>query len=409
MKDKKNALIVEDEPEHLKNFKDLLKGMGFNCETAVNGREAIEEARLLKPLVIMLDLTLPDMDGTEVCRLIKNDPEIEDTIVIMLTDRSVSDETIMKVFEAGATDCFFKTLSKMTSKVRLMNLLKAQIQTEQLMRQKAELEEANRHLQKLLKEREELEEHLKIYNEQLEATIKKKVNEALEAQSKISYLDTKSTNLEQALRDKETLLKEVHHRVKNNLQIISSLLSLQMNTITDKKVLDTFKDSVNRIKSMALVHEKLYQSSDLSTLNAREYFDELITNLVQSFESSSLGEIRTRLDIRVEGFDVDMMISCSLIVCELVSNAMKYAFPDGRKGEIGLYFDYKDGEYILTYWDNGIGLPPDEELKKRRSMGWQLINDLAKRKLHGRLEIDRSKGTKITITFRPVKQATTLK
>ena len=409
MRDKNTALIVDDEPEHLKNFKDLLKGMGFRCETAVNGKEALEEARLLKPLIVMLDLTLPDMEGTEVCRLIKEDPELSDTIVIILTDRFVSDETITKVFEAGATDCFFKTLSRMTGKVRLMNILKMQIQTEHLLRQKAELEQANLHLQKLLKEREELEEHLKLYNEKLEATIQKKVQEALEAQSRISYLDTKSTTLEQALRDKETLLKEVHHRVKNNLQIISSLLSLQMNTINDPKVLDTFKDSVNRIKSMALVHEKLYQSSDLSTLNAREYFDELITNIVQSFESNILGEIRTKLDIRVEGFDVDMMISCSLIVCELVSNAMKYAFSDGRKGEIGLYFDYKGGEYILTYWDNGIGLPPDEELKKRRSMGWQLINDLAKRKLHGRLEIDRSKGTKITITFRPVKQATTLK
>jgi two-component sensor histidine kinase len=222
----------------------------------------------------------------------------------------------------------------------------------------------------------------------------------MEATAHIGLQGKKTKELQDALKDKETLLKEVHHRVKNNLQIISSLLSLQMNTIDDMKVMNIFRDSVNRIRSMALVHEKLYQSSDISKLDVGDYFNDLAADILQSYELRSYEGARITLDIGVDTLDIDLMIPCGLVVCDLVSNAIKHAFPDHRKGELHIGFNHtQEGKFLLVVSDNGVGMPEDSAIKEKRSLGWQLVQDLVKRKLHGTIEVDRNKGTKFTITF----------
>ena len=208
------------------------------------------------------------------------------------------------------------------------------------------------------------------------------------------------------------MLKEIHHRVKNNLQIINSMLNLQLPYIKDKQAIETFKESQNRIYTMALIHEKLYQSESLARIDLTEYIQSLTTHL---FISYGVSERVIKLNMQVEKnikLDVDKVIPCALIINELVSNSLKYAFPDLRKRteevraqEIGeILVDFRrtdDHTLMLTVGDNGIGLPEGLEIQKCESLGLRLVNVLVKQ-LKGNVLFSRpdaGDGTECTITF----------
>jgi two-component sensor histidine kinase/CheY-like chemotaxis protein len=200
-----------------------------------------------------------------------------------------------------------------------------------------------------------------------------------------------------ALNEKEVLLKEIHHRVKNNLQIISSLLKLQSRNVTDKQTSDLFMESQNRIRSMALIHEKLYQSSDLTNIDFKGYVSDLVTNLFQSYGANT-GKVALKKEIDDISLGIELAIPCGLIINELVSNAMKYAFPNGKKGEIKVSLHlFEENDIQLTVSDNGIGIPKDFRLENAESLGLHLVNILAEDQLKGEIELDRSKGTKFSI------------
>src|SRR5690606_5539207 len=155
---------------------------------------------------------------------------------------------------------------------------------------------------------------------------------------------------------KEVLLREIHHRVKNNLQIISSMLNLQTNYITDQKSLSIFEESRNRVRSMALIHEKLYQNKSLSSLNIKEYIIELVNNLMSSYRTNT--RVSTVMNISDLFINTDTAIPLGLIINEIVSNSLKYAFPDGRTGKITLKLEsHRNDEYRMIVEDDGIGLP----------------------------------------------------
>ena len=207
--------------------------------------------------------------------------------------------------------------------------------------------------------------------------------------------------IEISLKEKETLLKEIHHRVKNNLQIVSSLLDYHTRYINDKTVIDIFKESQNRIASMSLVHEKLYQSRDLAKIPFEEYINDLVSNIFQSYVVG-----KTRLNINIEDvqLDIDYAIPCGLIINELVTNSLKYAFPDGREGEIRIVLRRADKDmYELVIGDNGVGLPEDLDFKKTDSLGMHLVTILAENQLHGEINLNRNSGTEFQIKFRGIK------
>ena len=205
--------------------------------------------------------------------------------------------------------------------------------------------------------------------------------------------------IQASLREKEVLLKEIHHRVKNNLQIIASLLDLQSESLTDPQYLPIFQDSQHRIRSMALIHEHLYQSEDLAQIDFAQYIQELVYSLFSSYEPSVSG-ITLKLDIDATFLDIDTAIPCGLILNELVSNSLKHAFPDGRSGEIciGLHLDQ---EKQLTLWirDNGVGFPKGVDFRKTESLGLQLVCTLTTQ-LKGTITLDSSRGTAFQITFK---------
>lgn len=199
-----------------------------------------------------------------------------------------------------------------------------------------------------------------------------------------------------SLKEKEVMLKEIHHRVKNNMQIVSSLLNLQLDHLQDETARNLFIESQNRIASMALVHEKLYQSNDLSRIDFTDYLSDLTENL-----AAILGAHTRNISFVLKSADVhlgiDTAIPCGLIINELVSNAYKHGFPKGGPGQVTLSLEaLADGHLQLEVADNGRGIPPDLDLRKTKSLGMQLVHTLVQQ-LRGTLEVKRENGTRFTI------------
>jgi two-component sensor histidine kinase len=193
------------------------------------------------------------------------------------------------------------------------------------------------------------------------------------------------------------LLKEVYHRVKNNLQVVSSLLNLQAGNVTDETTLELLKQSADRIKAMALLHEKLYQSKDLARIDFNEYIHSLVDHLLFSYGGQS-GKVNISMRIDEVFFDVDTAIPCGLIVNELLSNALQHAFPGDRHGEIDITFTQDQGKFILVIADNGIGLPAGLDYQKSTSLGLQLVVTLSNQ-LNGQMTLEQTGGSTFTLQF----------
>ena len=205
--------------------------------------------------------------------------------------------------------------------------------------------------------------------------------------------------IRKTLKEKEMLLKEIHHRVKNNLQVISSLLRLQARNTQDRKTQEMFQESQNRIQSMALIHEKLHRSRDLNKIDFAEYIRDLANDLVHLFRTHS-GLVALEVDA-ADGVSlgIDAAIPCGLIVNELISNSLKHAFPDGMDGKIRVEIHSRpDREMTMVVGDNGVGFPKDMDFRNTETLGMQLVNSLTAQ-LGGRIELHVNGGTEFKITF----------
>ncbi len=201
-----------------------------------------------------------------------------------------------------------------------------------------------------------------------------------------------------ALREKEALLKEIHHRVKNNLQVVSSLLGLQSRVIADPETRKMFLESQNRVHSMALLHESLYQSHSLSQVDFPEYIRQLAAHLFHSYGVGA-ERIHLRTDLDRMLLNLDAAVPCGLIINELISNSLKYAFPDGRGGEIRIELrEMSDRTARLIVADNGIGLRADVDWMTTRSLGLRLVRSLADQ-LGAKLEVNSAEGTEVRLAF----------
>jgi PAS domain S-box-containing protein len=204
--------------------------------------------------------------------------------------------------------------------------------------------------------------------------------------------------IKKSLEEKDVLLKEIHHRVKNNMTVIYSLLKLQAKHIKDEQDREMFNESMSRIKSMALIHEKLYRSEDLAKIIFSEYIKDMIDSIFVSYRLSSR-KVTLKKDIERITLGIDDAIPCGLIVNELLSNSLKYAFPEGRDGEIRVILRTNNKDKIeLMIGDNGIGMPEGLDFRKPDSLGLNLVNALV-RQLEGNIELCREKGTEFQITF----------
>ena len=200
-----------------------------------------------------------------------------------------------------------------------------------------------------------------------------------------------------SLKEKELLLREIHHRVKNSLQLISSLLSLQASEIDDEEIISRYKESENRIHTIALIHESLYQSTNISNINFRNYLEILIEDIINSY-SVNTNKIKTILKLRNYNLGIETAIPLGLIINELVSNSLKHAFNGYDKGEIQISLEKNNDTYTLTVKDNGIGLPEGFNFEETSSLGILLINSLVNQ-LEGNMKVEVNGGTLVIINF----------
>ena len=206
--------------------------------------------------------------------------------------------------------------------------------------------------------------------------------------------------LKNSLKEKEMLLKEIHHRVKNNLMIISSLLSLQSDYIKDKASKNIFIESQNRARSMALIHEKLYQSTDLKSINFGDYIRNLTSELFYTYR---VGDVKVKLVYNIEdlNLDINTAIPLGLIANELITNSLKYAFLDGDDGIVNIEFRKEDHTYLFIIKDNGVGLPEGFDFQNLDSLGLQLVNSLSEQ-IDAEIELNTDNGTEFKIKFKEI-------
>lgn len=208
--------------------------------------------------------------------------------------------------------------------------------------------------------------------------------------------------IKSSLKEKEMLLQEIHHRVKNNLQVISSLLRLQSRYIKDQEAIDIFKETQNRVRSIAILHEKLYQSDDLAKIKFDEYVKILAEDLLYFYELDE-GNIKMIIDIEDVSLNIETAIPCGLIIDEIVANSLKYAFPNEREGIIKIELHSDDyNQFNLMIRDNGVGMPQEFDPEKADTFGMQLIKYLTKQ-LKATIELDKNNGTKYNLKFNELK------
>ncbi len=217
-----------------------------------------------------------------------------------------------------------------------------------------------------------------------------------QAQQEIAERILAEEQLKASLAEKEVLLKEIHHRVKNNLQVISSLLNVQSMYVNDEETLRMLQDSRHRVRSMALVHERLYQAEDLARVDFAEYVRSLASYLIRSYGVAS--SVKLCVDVSDVSLSVDIAIPCGLILNELISNSFKHAFPNQRPGQINVSFKNHDGELVLIVRDNGIGVPEGVDFRNTESLGLRLVSTLVAQ-LEGSIELATTHGTEFRIKF----------
>ena len=368
------VLCVDDETAILNALRAFLIDTGYRVTLATNGQEALDRFAPGKFDILLLDLRMPGMNGLDVLSAIKAlDPEMP-VIVVSGTGRI---EDVIEALRLGAWDFLTKPIEDM-----------------------AVLEHA---IQKCL-ERSRLLRENRRYRENLESLVQERTrslqttNALLQAQ--ITERLSAETALKASLLEKEVLLKEVHHRVKNNLHIISSLLSLQAVKTDDPASSDALRESQNRVRTMALVHEKLYRTKNLASIDFAEYIRELATFLLQSY-SQTHHNITLRFDCRPLALPVDAAIPCGLLVNELISNCLKHAFSHQSTGVLEVGLSQNGGLVTLLIRDNGKGLPPGIDLDAVVSLGLQLVSHLT-RQLGGTMDVVRHAGTAFNLRF-PVK------
>ncbi len=347
MDTEERILIVDDDEGSCRSLSLILRKMGYEIETAGTGQEALDKMQKNCFNIGLLDIKLPDMEGTELLASLKElNPDMG---VIMVTGYASVENAVLALNE-GASGYITKPVNMDDLLARLRELC-----------EKKHLVEAKRRA---------------------------------EAKLKIS------------LEEKGLLLKEIHHRVKNNMQIIYGLLNLQSGHIKNKNVLEMIKETQCRVKSIALVHERLYQSKNLAEIEFGGYLERLVSGL---FHSYGIGPDSIKCEINAGKIllDINTAIPCGLIINELVSNALKYAFPDNQGGDgkeqlrgklqIKMSSD-KDNTFNLIVSDNGIGFPEDLDFKNTKSLGLQIVNTLVEQ-LEGSIKLQKKNGTSFRIKF----------
>lgn len=343
MNEELKVLILEDVEfdAELMEYEMRREGLKFTSQRVETEKDFIRELDDLRPDVILVDHSLPQFDGVSALEITKRRSPLTPFIFV---SGKIGDEFAVDMLKKGATDYVFKN--------NLTKLVPA--------------------IKRAIAERNELEE-----------------------------LKRSKIELQNALKEKEMLLKEIHHRVKNNLMIISNLLELQSYYVRDKADLNVFRESKTRADSMALIHERLYQSTDLKSIDIGDYIRNLAADI---FDTYVIDPDQINLMVRVDDIrlDTNTAIPLGLIINELLTNSLKYAFPNDKKGNITIELNKNNDKFTLIIKDDGIGFPSDLDYKNTETLGLELVNSLTQQ-VNGNMELISADGTEFRITFEELK------
>lgn len=397
-----NILVVDDNTLNLDLICKILDRANFQTVTAIDGVDAIQKIEHIIPELILLDAMMPKLDGFETCKILRENPRTCKIPIIFMTALTDLDKKV-KAFKLGANDYITKPFQKAELLARVESQLRL-FDFHQI------LEHQNFLLEKEIDKKYETELLLLDINEQLtasnhflQAEIKNRKSIELQLQAEILERKQAETIVKKSLQEKDLLLKEIHHRVKNNLFIVSSLLEYQAEYTDNPQILKILENSQNRIISMALIHEQLHSSKnvcDIVNLCKIDFQQYLMTLSEQLIDSIFTKEIDFQLDIEKIYLNIETAQPCGLIVNELISNAIEHAFPNINTGIIQLKLTTDNqGNHTLLFKDNGIGFPAEKDFYQTESLGLELVLTLVQQ-LEGTIEMNRDRGTEIKIVFR---------
>ncbi len=364
-----DILIVDDVPENLNLLERILIGAGYRVRTATGGDIALRSVGVKAPALVLLDVRMPDPDGYEVCRRLKADARTAGIPVIFIS--ALEDESQkVRGFHMGAVDYIGKPFHSEEVLARV-----------------------NTHLS-LRRARMDLERRVRERTEELAAAIAK-----LEAE--VAERKRDEEKIRKALAEKDILLRELYHRTNNNMQIICSIFNLRLREIPDEGTQRILMDMINRINSMAIVHDLLYKSKDLSRIDLREYIVDL-TGFLLSDTRLPEGKVRIDLTALEEvTIPIDYALPCGLVLNELISNVLKHAFPGDRMGTLAVLLRRSPRDGIrFSVSDDGVGVPENFDFRNETKMGYLLVFSLIEDQLGGSVEIITRGGLTCTVTFR---------
>jgi len=335
MDDRMKILLVDDIKANLLSISNLLECEESDIFTAGSGNEALSLMLDNDFAVVLLDVMMPEMNGFEVAEIMKSHERTRMIPIIFITAMDDDEDFLFKGYESGAIDFLFKPVNPVV--------------------------------------------------------LKSKVNVFCE-------LHRQKESLNASIAEKEFLIKEIHHRVKNNLIMINSFINLQRTPARSSEELELLSEVENRISSIALIHEKLYSGDNYRDVNIREYLTVISDNLLENINSNQQIELEVHIDdIR---FPIDPAISLGFLLTEMMTNTIKYAFPDERDGKISISFDYHKpmSQYQFVYRDNGIGITDDALERRGSSLGLMLIKGISEQ-LKGELRVNTKQGIKYDLIF----------
>jgi two-component sensor histidine kinase len=373
----KKVLIADDIEENLYLLNLLLKSNGYTVIQACNGSEAIVQALNTPPDLIITDILMPVIDGFTLCRIWKADERLSRIPFIFYTATYTDPRDERLAFDMGADGFIIKP---------------------------AEPDVFMREIEDILEQHRNGTLPASRGTGTGEDVILKNYNEVLtnKLEHKMARLESINRELTTALKEKETLLAEIHHRVKNNMQVINSLISLQLlrniNSMSAEEIASVARELQDRIRSMMLVHEMLYSSKNFSKINIGDYVRTLMNKLIATYCIDTT-RISTIINIPDEFVDIVLAIPFGLIVSEVLTNALKYAFPEERKGTIRIRLEQVDDDRRqLIIHDDGIGLPESFSIDTIRTMGMNLVAILCEQ-IRGSMQIHNDSGTFFSLLF----------
>lgn len=365
--DKPKILVVEDEIVIARDIKRILEKSGYEVPaTSSTGEEAINKADQLKPDLVIMDIILKGkMDGIETAHKIYQEYDIP---VVFLT--SYDDKDILN--RAKETDPFGYLLKPFNNRELYVTI-------------------------EIALHKHKTEKRLRVERDKGDGLVRK-LEDTL---NKIKLMQSRTEDqLKSSIMEKEMLIREIQHRVNNNLQIIISLLRLQYKDLKDNGYMGAFKSIQNRIRTIATAYEKLYRSEKPGVIEFLDYMRSITSGLFRFYEIDN-----NRISFEIEGeelfFGIDTVIPCGLIINEIITNSLSYAFPDNQKGKVRLSINSPaEDTYEIVVSDNGIGMPKEIDINRSESLGLQLITGFVEEQLQGHIRLDRTGGTTFYLKFK---------